>query len=339
MRYSEVIATPMGGFVRPTAQDPTGIRGPTAYATYGKTWRRVRRGLYIPREVDPVPVLGRPVGFGVDWLPTPVATQPEQRIAEIGAQLGFGALTGWAALRIIGGRWFDGVGALSGQELPVPVALDPGRSQRPIPGAQVWRSPLRSDDVLSLGGLRVVIPERAVFDEARWPGELRRAVAVIDAALQAGFTTRDKLTAYGAERRGWRGMPVWRRALDLASERAESMPESALRLMWVLDARLPPPLVNVAVHDLSGRFMGRPDLWNATVGLVGEFDGMHHRSASQHAKDTRRTDRFRRLGLEVVTIVGPDLRDVDEVVRRLRGGYERALATPPERRLWLMPPS
>ena len=40
---------------------------------------------------------------------------------------------------------------------------------------------------------------------------------------------------------------------------------------------------------------------------MGEFDGAEHRLASRHAHDVGREDRFRRNGLEVFRVTGPDL--------------------------------
>ena len=97
-------------------------------------------------------------------------------------------------------------------------------------------------------------------------GELREAVVSIDMMAAAGTRLRPARGDY-ASGPGPRGAPAVMRALDLASEYSRSPNETRTRLIWVLDARLPPPRCNQAVFDLSGRLLGFADLLDLQAGL------------------------------------------------------------------------
>ena len=114
---------------------------------------------------------------------------------------------------------------------------------------------------------------------------------------------------YVSSHPGRLGVPVARQALDLASEDSRSPNETRMRLVWVLDAELPPPLVNKPVFDLNGRLLGVADLLDPQAGVVGEFDGAEHRAARRHTADVEREDRLRRHGLEVFRVTGLGLLD------------------------------
>ena len=45
-----------------------------------------------------------------------------------------------------------------------------------------------------------------------------------------------------------------------------------MRLVWVLDAGLPAPLVNQHVGDERGRLLGKADIFDPVAGVFGEYD-------------------------------------------------------------------
>ena len=77
-----------------------------------------------------------------------------------------------------------------------------------------------------------------------------------------------------------------------------------MRLIWVLDAGLPPPRCSRPVFDRSGRLIGYPDLLDVDAGVVGEYDGADHRRALRHSRDVAREEDFRRAGLEYFKVTG-----------------------------------
>jgi hypothetical protein len=108
----------------------------------------------------------------------------------------------------------------------------------------------------------------------------------------------------------------------------------------VIDAGLPSPECNPYVVDGDGVVVGMPDLLLTGCGLVGEYDGEHHRSLEAHTVDNCREEDFEALGLVVVRAtsldLGPSRR---ETVRRLRVGYERAQRVAHADRGWGWRPS
>jgi hypothetical protein len=109
-----------------------------------------------------------------------------------------------------------------------------------------------------------------------------------------------------------------------------------LHLIWQLIAELPPVLLNQPVFDLEGRLLGVPDLFDATSGTGGEYDGEHHKAIDQHRRDVAREEGFRDHGLEYFTVVRGDSRI--SVAARMRRTRTRAKFLPPESRAWTVEP-
>src|SRR3712207_878710 len=109
-----------------------------------------------------------------------------------------------------------------------------------------------------------------------------------------------------------------------ADEDSASPQETRLRLVWLLDARLPRPLVNQPVFSLDGVLLGYPDLLDKEAGLVVEYDGEDHRASTRHSHDVDREAGFREHGLEVTRVTGGDFRRTDALVQRLHRARRRA---------------
>lgn len=175
---------------------------------------------------------------------------------------------------------------------------------------------------------------RALYDEIVTRDDLWSAVQAIDMTAAARLISAWVFARFVGECNARTGAPLAREAVALAVDESRSPRESWLRLVWTLVAGLPPPLVNQPVHDLQGRLIGTPDLFDPVAGLVGEYDGEVHRSAVQHRKDVRREEGFRAHGLAYVEVVQGDSRA--EAAERIRAARERALFRPAERRTWTL---
>ena len=260
---------------------------------------------------------------------------PEQRILEQSVRVPpGGAVTGWAACRLHGARFFDGLLPDGVTQLPVPIATG-GPYIRGDDRISVVRGRLAQEDVAVRHGIPCASELRGVFDAMRY-GELREAVVSIDMMAAAERASVRRVRDYVSRHPGRVGMPVVMRALDLASEYSRSPNETRTRLIWVLDARLPPPRCNQAVFDLSGRLLGFADLLDVQAGVVGEYDGADHRGAGRHTSDVGREERFRRVGLEVFRVTRLDLLHSERVVDRMLATRARARARwePEARRRW-----
>jgi hypothetical protein len=186
-----------------------------------------------------------------------------------------------------------------------------------------------------------MVSTRALFDEVRRLAKVsvREGVVAADMAIAAGLLTISDFRDYVAARTSWTGVPVAREVASLAVEGSRSPQESRLRLVWILDAQLGPPLCNVPIYNLEGQLIGVPDLFDPGVGLAGEYAGSAHRDALRHRRDVVREKRFRDHGIECVTVVEGQLRDRPGTARRLRSAYHRASLIPFGRRRWSLSPS
>lgn len=100
-------------------------------------------------------------------------------------------------------------------------------------------------------------------------------------------------------RRRNRGIVLAREALRLADPRAESPPESELRVTMVLGGLSP----SVQYHVWSdGRYLGRLDLCLEEEQLAIEYDGRWHQRPDQVSYDRRRRSRMEAIGWRFVIV-------------------------------------
>jgi hypothetical protein len=249
-----------------------------------------------------------------------------------------GAVTGWAALRLASAAFFDGLMPDGRTERPVPLVVGTRLHRRPVPTARFLQDRLDASEVVVRHGIPCTATLRALFDEMRLAEDDREATVGMDMAAAAELVSVSQLRGYADAHAGWRGVPRARRALDLADEDSRSPNETRLRLIWVLDAGLPTPLVNRPVFTLSGRLLGHADLFDEHAGVFGEYDGAEHRTATRQTRDAQREDLCRRAGLEYFKVTGLDLRDPARVVERILATRRRAAFLAPNRRTWTLTP-
>ena len=152
--------------------------------------------------------------------------------------------------------------------------------------------------------------------------ELPDLVAVGDDLLHRGLVTEATLAAAVGRYPGRRGLTRLRRALALLDGRAESRPESLVRVALVL-AGVTGIEANIEIRDEAGAFLGRVDLCVAWARLIIEYHGDHHRSEpGRWRKDVARARRLRAAGWTVIELTGDDLRDLDAVVRQVRAALQ-----------------
>lgn len=300
--------------VLPVRVDPSGSAGPTRAQARGPTWRRSSYGFYVPAAVD--------------------ANRPEQRAAEASVMVPRGAVTGWAALRLHGGAFFDGLASDGRTRLPVMV-VSPGEARRARSGIQVFAGRLPGDELVVTHGVRCTTAARALLDQMRGAPELTEAVVAVDMALAAELVTLAEMTAYADQSPSQHGVSRVRRAVLLASDLSRSPQEVRARMIW-LDSGLPKPLVNPAVYDSDGVLLGYPDLLDPETGLVCEYDGADHRDARRHSDDVRREAGFRAHGLDVTRLTGADIRDRARAAARLLDAYQRAKHNSSRPRSWTL---
>jgi hypothetical protein len=306
------IAPPVSALVVPSRLDPTGQAGPTPKEARGPRWRKTSPGLYVPVEVSDDSV--------------------EQRIVEAHARTGPDAvITGWAALRLHGGNFFDGLARDGRTRLPVPVAANGER----LSGPGVVRDRVPDDEVVVLHDIRCARPERALYDEMQRIGEVREMAVAVGAACAAQLTSIKRMRRYAATRRWYRDVRLVKEAVELSVEDCRSPQEDRFRQLWELDAGWGRPLINRTVLDSDGRFVAIPDLLDPVRGVVGEYAGADHRDIDRHEADVDREADVRGVGLEYVEVVGRTLREPRRVVARMEEAATRAVALD---RCWQLAP-
>ncbi|GAA3682378.1 hypothetical protein GCM10022237_46470 [Nocardioides ginsengisoli] len=203
---------------------------------------------------------------------------------------------------------------------PVCVFLPtPGRRLRNGLAASGERG-FRSGDVIELYGLRVTSPLRTTWDLGRQRyGEW--SLAAMDQMFRLGLFSHDELVAGVPRFRGMRWVTTLRAMVEYVDGRAESPPESVLRLRWI-QAHLPTPIPQLEVYDDEGTFLARLDLGATDLPFAAEYDGDEWHSSP----DQLRRDRERRALVEAETsysiavlrkenLFGPRA-DVESVLRR-----------------------
>jgi hypothetical protein len=297
--------------VWPVRVDPSGTCGPTPKQSRGPRWRRTSHGLFVPADVD------RTV---------------DQRIVEAAAVLpGYGGVTGWAALRWIGGGWFGGT--RGADERPVTLAVA-SRSIRPQGGIATSEERLGPTEIVVVRGVRVTTALRSLFFEMRYAATETEAVQAADLTAYHDLVSKDELLDFIAVTAGWTGMGRFRTGAGDMDENAWSPPEVTMRRMWEHLAGLPRPLCNRPVFDLAGHHLGTPDLIDPVAGVIGEYNGAHHFERARRALDIRREAAFRAAGLEGVEMQADDLADPWPFLARLRQAYARAQRLPASERRW-----
>jgi hypothetical protein len=264
------------------------------------------------------------------------STVVEQRIFEQAHRIqSYGAITGWAALRWRGALYFDGT--TRGGEVVVPVPLVVGKNRlAPDPRVTISEAHIAPSERTLTGDIWCATVQRALFDAMRHSSDVRAAVVAMDMAAAGRLISVGLMTKYVELRPAWTGVPLVRDALLLASNDSCSPPETSLRLVWVIDAQLHPPLCNHPIFDPRGNLLGYPDIFDPISGTIGEYDGEDHKNAERHRRDVEREARYRDHGLEYFAVVGGEMRRRDLVVDRIHATRRRALFLPPDQRRWTL---
>lgn len=303
--------------MRPARLDPSGRDGPTrGQARNRKVYRRSSFGFYTPVDVD--------------------ATKVEQRILEAATVLPpTCAVTGWAALRWIGGSWFTGVDA-GGDLLPVDL-LTSTVDVKAQPGFVVCGEGTGPDDIIRVDGVPVTVPAWSVAFMMRRARSLRDAVIALDMAAYSDLASIAELAAVVGGQSSWTGVPQAREALALADENTWSPQETTMRLCWTAAVEGARPLGNVPIFDLQGRHLGTPDLIDVAAGVAADYDGVVHLSREQRRADRTRDEVFAEHGIEMVRWLSGDR--PGDFLARLYPALDRARRRHGERRWTAQPPS
>jgi very-short-patch-repair endonuclease len=181
-------------------------------------------------------------------------------------------------------------------------------------GLDVRRTDVAPDEWEPWAGGRIATPLRMALD-LLLARPLPDAVADLDAVLRAGKVDRNTVARMLAERSD-NGIVVARRAVELADPRAESLPESKLRVHLVLDGLDPVP--QYWLEDRAGR-IARVDVALPEHKLAIEYDGDWRDGESWALnRDRDRLNRVQSLNWRVVFVTAPLLRNAPKMLQTVR---------------------
>jgi len=244
---------------------------------YGPRFQRLFSGVFAPAEL--------PVDFAV-----------RTRAAYLLVSHRGGVLAGYSAALLLGA---DCGPAHGPAEVIVPADA---RSQ---PGLLVYRDQVPASEVVVADGCRVTSAERTAWDLARRL-PLVEAVVTTDALARLGSFPPAALLARRRAAPGARGCRRLDEVVALADPRAESPPETRLRLALVRGG-LPRPEVQFRVLDEHGFVLARVDLAYPDARLAIEYDGAVHLGRRRWIRDRERDATLAVAGWQTLRLGHDDL--------------------------------
>lgn len=208
------------------------------------------------------------------------------------------------------------------------VGVRAGRRRVDARGIEAHHLTLVDGDVVIWKGIRMTSVARTWIDLAAVL-TLSELVAAGDAVLwrKHPLSTRARLRYAVDAYSGRRGVADLRRALPLLTDRADSPPESELRVA-ILEAGLPAPEINAPVSSPDGAFVAQPDLSWRRYRTALEYEGDHHRvDRSQWFEDIRRINELQKIRWAGIRASASDYRDPRNLIEQLtaslfNGGWD-----------------
>lgn len=197
--------------------------------------------------------------------------------------------------------WLHGLEVDPGERIEVTIPKSLGVTTRS--GMIVRRSALAATEVVRRRGFPVTSALRTLLDVS-CRSSLTEGVVVADMTLRRRLVGPEELGRALESYEGAWGIKALRRVARHAEPESESPMETRLRMLLVL-ARLPRPEAQVPIHDTTGRFLGRPDLYYPAVRLALEYDGGTHRTSL--VDDNRRQNRLVDAGIRLLRFTASDI--------------------------------
>jgi very-short-patch-repair endonuclease len=205
----------------------------------------------------------------------------------------------------------------------------PGRV-RAHPGLRADQARIDPIDIVERSGCRVTSPERTAWDLARRL-PVPEAVVALDCLARLGEFAPVALLARRSREPGTRGCRRLDEVVRLADPRAESPPESRLRVALVR-AGLPHPEVQYRINDGDGIVLARADLAYPAPKLAIEYDGANHYTRERGEGDRARDTELAVLGWHTLRIGRDGLAWLPQTVRQIADLLAQRTARPPHPR-------
>ncbi|UOZ11763.1 endonuclease domain-containing protein [Amycolatopsis sp. WQ 127309] len=197
-------------------------------------------------------------------------------------------------------------------------------------GLVIHRAEFLPSDVIELDGLAMFSVDLALADFL-CDGDKRTAFAALDEAMHGLAPDhcrrlRENVRDRVLDRRSRRGIHRAQMLLALATGKAESPPESILRLI-VVEAGFPAPEAQYEVATIDGRTFYVLDIAWPEVRIALEYDGFAAHEERQE-RDAERDGRLAGRGWVTIRATAADLRDPSRVLAELRAQFTRRAARP-----------
>lgn len=196
------------------------------------------------------------------------------------------------------------------------------------PGLVVHRAEFTSADVIELDGLAMFSLDLALADFL-CDGDKETAFAALDEAMRRlapehRGTLRDNVRDRVLERRSKRGIHRAKMLLSLATGKAESPPESILRLI-VVEAGFPIPEAQYEITMIDGRKLYVLDIAWPALRIALEYDGFAAHEERQEY-DAERDQRMAGRGWITIRASAADLRAPSRLLAELQAAFRRRSA-------------
>lgn len=208
------------------------------------------------------------------------------------------------------------------QPLPLDVSVPDGARAARGQGIRGHRLAVEPFDVITRRGLRMTSLERTLCDLSSLLSD-EDLIAAGDnilwrKRLRGNRATPRSLSAAVARFTGRRGRARLCAMAPLLTDRADSAPESTMRLRFIR-AGLPQTLVNVEILSATGAPLATPDLQFERYRMALDYEGLHHLTdPKQWRKDLARVPRLQDAGWHHTRMSADDLADSTELIARLR---------------------
>jgi hypothetical protein len=206
----------------------------------------------------------------------------------------------------------------------VHVSVPAAKRVRSKPGLVVHRAEFQPSDVIEVEGLPAFSIDLALADYL-CDGDERTAFAAVDQAM-AGLPAdhcralRDHVRDRVIDRRDRRGIHRAQMLLALATGKAESPPESFLRLV-VAEAGFPVPEAQYEIADIDGRKLYVLDIAWPELRIALEYDGFAAHEERREL-DAERDRRMSGRGWITIRATAVDLREPGRILAELRDAFK-----------------
>lgn len=184
----------------------------------------------------------------------------------------------------------------------------------PVRGLIVYTGSIAPDEMAVFRGVPVTTPAHTAWDLARRLPRLE-AVTWIDSLAHQRAIGRDQLTRHKDRHGRQSGSRRAADTLELCDPRAESPPESILRLHLHLAGV---PVVPQHWVMNNGEAVARADLALPEIKLAIEYDGQWHADHHQLSRDRKRLRGINQSGWHVYSVTKEDMHNMEKLVRNIK---------------------